>query len=110
MLDKVPYDVYTRDKRPFALSDKRYGSNEPHESGLSAMDGIEKGQQVVVIFRSNLRKDSAWVKLIRDKIGIKRLNMCKKKKKFRIRCHVVESANAVKRLRQNVHVVIERVR
>ena len=107
MLDKVPYDVYVTDTRPFSFD---MPSNSVNKDGLSAMDKISEGQQVVVIFKSNLRKDSLWVQLIRDKIGIKRLNMYKKNKKFKIRCEVHESPNPHKRLRQNVHLVIERVR
>ena len=107
MLDKVPYDVYVTDPRTFSFD---MPSNSVDKDGLSAMDKISEGQQVVVIFKSNLRKDSAWVQLIRDKIGIKRLNMYKKNKKFKIRCEVHESPNPHKRLRQNVHLVIERVR
>ena len=106
MLDKVPYDVYVTDPRPFSFD---MPSNSVDKDGLSAMDKISEGQQVVVIFKSNLRKDSAWVKLIRDKIGIKRLNMYKKDKKFKIRCEVHESPNPHKRLRLNVHLVSERV-
>lgn len=106
MLDKVPYDVYVTDPRPFSFD---MPSNSVDKDGLSAMDRISEGQQVVVIFKSNLRKDSPWVQLIRDKICVKRLNMYKKNKKFKIRCEVHESPNPHKRLRQNVHLVIERV-
>lgn len=107
MLDKVPYDVYVSDPRPFSFD---MPSNSVDKGGLSVMDKISKGQQVVVIFKSNLRKDSDWVQVIRKKIAVKRLNGYKSKKKFKIRCEVNESPNSVKKLRQNVHLVIERVR
>jgi tRNA uridine 5-carbamoylmethylation protein Kti12 len=115
MQDKVPYDVYVKETRPFTLSDKP--SNEAREDGLSALDEIERGQQVIVIFKSNVVNHSSWFEIVSRKLYSKKSALWSKDKergvitrKFKSKWVVVDSANSVKKLRQNRHLVIERVR
>jgi len=118
MRDSVPYDIYVTEN-----ADNRYRhlpqyqtNNEPKES-LSCMADLQVGQQVIVICKSTVRKNTLWTGVVYEKFKSQKMNLyqkdrreCAIKREFRTSWRTVKSDSYAKKLRTNQQLVIERIK
>ena len=118
MQDKVPYDIYVTEN-----ADNRYRHPPEHQTNnkskesLACMDDLQVGQQVIVICKSTVKKNSLWTGVAYDKFKRMKNNIyqrdrkaCSTQREFRSSWHTVKSDSYNKKLRTNQHLVIERIR
>ena len=118
MHDKVPYDIFVTenaDNRHRHLSQHKT-NNQPKES-LSCMDDLQKGQQVIIICKSTVKRHTRWTGIVYEKFVSQKLNLyqkdrreCAIKREFRTSWRTVKSDSSAGKLRTNQQLVIERIR
>ena len=118
MQDKVPYDINVTEN-----ADNRYRHPPEHQTNnkskesLACMDDLQVGQQVIVICKSTVKKNSLWTGVAYDKFKRMKNNIyqrdrkaCSTQREFRSSWHTVKSDSYAKKLRTNQHLVIERIK
>ena len=120
MHDKVPYDIYVNDPVPFRMSEKPH--TEARES-IDCMEDILVGQQVIIICSSRVKPQDSWTGAVYAKYKNKKASLYNKdrklnveagcdpwSRKFKAEWHTVTSDRPNKKLRTNLHLVIERIK
>ena len=117
MHDKVPYDIYVNDPVPFRLSEKPHA--EARRS-IECLSDILVGQQVIIVCGARVKPHSPWTGTVYKKYKSKSLAIYQKDRKsqakgrkFQAEWRTVTSdcfVMGVKKLRNNQHLVIQRVK
>ena len=117
MHDKVPYDIYVNDPTPFRMSEKPHTKARP---SINCLEDIKVGQQVIIVCGARVKPHDPWTGTVYKKYKSKSLAIYQKDRKnqtngrkFQAEWRTVTSdcfVMGVKKLRNNQHLVIQRVK